>query len=44
MQVGDANAKKYFKEEVAKRYQSGFENVRHFLINGGYLNHFTDEE
>ncbi len=43
-EVGDAIAKKVFKEEIAKRYTSGNKNVQEFLKNEGYLNYLTKLE
>lgn len=43
-EVGDSKAKRAFKEEVAKRFETGCPAVVLFLIRGGYLNRFTKEE
>ncbi|NVM54291.1 MAG: hypothetical protein HWN66_11370 [Candidatus Helarchaeota archaeon] len=41
-EVGDPVAKKYFKEEIARRYSSGYQPVKEYLLHAGYL-HFLDE-
>ena len=43
-EAGDLLAKKVFKEEIAKRYNTGVESVRTYLKNGEYLNYLTKEE
>lgn len=43
-EVGDLTARRVFKNEVAERFASKHEPVSLFLINGGYLNFFNDEE
>ncbi len=43
-EVGDLIARKVFKDEVAERFASKHEPVSLFLIKGGYLNFFNDEE
>ena len=43
-QAGDPQAKKMFKEEVAKRLESGYLPVQLFLLNQGYLDFFTLDE
>ena len=43
-EVGDAPAKKVFKEEISKRLSSGFIPVMKFLANEGYLNELNLEE
>ena len=43
-EVGDSQAKRVFKEEIAKRFESGFEPVVKFLIIQGYMEYFTREE
>lgn len=43
-EVGDPLAKKVFKEEIAKRYNTGVESVRTYLENRNYLNYLTKEE
>jgi len=43
-ELGDPLAKKFFKEEVAKRIESGHLTVIQFLINQGYLKIFNSEE
>ncbi len=40
----DPQAKKVFKEEIAIRLGEGNRNVMLFLINGGYLSYFNEEE
>jgi len=42
--IGDVQAKKVFKEEIAERYENGTENVKKFLKNEGYLDHLSKEE
>ena len=43
-EAGDLLAQKVFKDEIAKRYNSGIENVRKSLENGNYLRFLTREE
>jgi len=43
-EAGDLLARKVFKDEIAKRYNSGIENVRKFLEKGDYLRFLTKEE
>ncbi len=43
-QAGDPQAKKVFKEEVARRLESGYLPVQLFLLNQGYLDFFTLDE
>ncbi len=43
-EVGDPMAKRVFKEEVAIRFESGYEPVKTFLLKSGYLNDFTEDE
>ncbi|MFX0137277.1 MAG: leucine-rich repeat domain-containing protein, partial [Candidatus Hodarchaeota archaeon] len=43
-EVGDPIAKRVFKEEVAKRIDSGYHNVIQFLINEKYTDDFTIDE
>ena len=43
-EAGDLLAKKVFKDEIAKRYNSGIETVRKFLEKGDYLRFLTKEE
>ena len=43
-EVGDPQAKKIFKDEVAYRFSSQFIPVIIFLIDGYYLDSFTEEE
>ena len=42
--VGDPQAKKCFKEEIAKRLESGCQSVKLFLEETGYLNYLSEEE
>lgn len=42
--IGDPRAELIFKEEIAKRLESGHKNVTLFLLSGGYLDYFTDSE
>lgn len=44
VEAGDLIARKVFKEEVAMRFGSRYKPVCLFLITGGYLNFFNDEE
>ena len=43
-EVGDLKALRVFKDEIAERFASKHEPVSLFLIKGGYLNFFNDEE
>jgi len=43
-ETGDLLARKVFKDEVARRYNTGIESVRTFLEKGGYLKFLTKEE
>ena len=43
-EIGDPTAKKMYKDEVAKRYISGSEEVRRMLISEGYIGSFNYEE
>jgi hypothetical protein len=43
-EAGDLKAKKVFKEEIVKRYNSGFEKVQHYLAREGYLNLLSNLE
>ncbi len=43
-EVGDPLAKKVFKEEIAKRFTSGYIPVIKYLLFEGYLNNFNREE
>lgn len=43
-EAGDLLARRVFKDEIAKRYNSGIENVRKFLEKGDYLRFLTKEE
>ncbi|MHA1104131.1 MAG: leucine-rich repeat domain-containing protein [Promethearchaeota archaeon] len=42
--IGDQLALKYFKEEIAKRFIEGNENIKDFLIGEGYLDYLDREE
>ncbi len=42
--VGDQIAKRVFKEEIAKRMESGHKSVVTYLISENYLNYLNDEE
>jgi len=42
--LGDPVAKRVFKEEIASRFESGFEPVVKFLIVQGYMEYFDEEE
>ena len=43
-EIGDPKAKRVFKEEIALRIESGYEPVITFLVEGGYLDYFSDDE
>lgn len=43
-EAGDPLAKKVFKEEIAKRYKSGFPSVVKYLEEEGYLKYLSQEE
>jgi hypothetical protein len=43
-QTGDPVAKKVFKEEIALRLESAYPSVVEYLINQGYIKHFTTFE
>jgi len=43
-EAGDPVAKKVFKEEIAKRYASGYPSVVKSLKNGGYLDYLSSDE
>ncbi len=43
-ELGDLRAKKIFKEEIAKRFLSGFIPTQFFLIGEGYLSYLNHEE
>jgi hypothetical protein len=43
-QAGDPVAEKIFKEEIALRLESGYPSVVQYLINQGYIRHFTPFE
>lgn len=42
--VGDSQAKKVFKEEIADRYNNGVESVRKYLRSMGFLQYLTTED
>jgi hypothetical protein len=42
--VGDPMAQKAFKEEIIKRFSSGYPNVVIFLLEGGYFKNLTVNE
>ncbi|MBD3256596.1 MAG: hypothetical protein GF383_16000, partial [Candidatus Lokiarchaeota archaeon] len=42
--VGDPEAKKVFKEEIALRLESGYPSVVEYLIINGYLKYLSSEE
>ncbi|MFX0038808.1 MAG: Rab family GTPase [Promethearchaeota archaeon] len=44
VKIGDPEAKKAFKEEIAMRIESGYPNVLMYLINHGYLEYLNEEE
>jgi len=44
VEFGDLKAFNVFKEEIARRFLSGFPPVLHFLLNQGYLDHLNKEE
>ena len=44
VKVGDPLAKKVFKEEFARRLESGYPSVVMYLINQGYLKYLNQEE
>ena len=41
---GDQKAKKVFREEIAKRLESGYSGVVNYLINEKYINYLNREE
>ena len=43
-EAGDPKAKRVFKQEIAKRYESGFPAVVEYLVQGGYLNYLDTDE
>jgi len=43
-EVGDVNAKKVFKDEIGKRFVSGFFPVMAYLFKEGFMNCLTTEE
>jgi len=44
VEAGDVKAKKVFKEEIAKRLESGFPTVVEYLIQEDYIKYLTHEE
>ena len=44
MKAGDRNAKRVFKEEIARRIESGHPSTVWYLIYEGYLEYFNREE
>ena len=44
VKAGDPVAKKVFKEEIARRFESGYPSVVLYLINQGYLEYLNNEE
>jgi hypothetical protein len=42
--AGDPLAKNIFKEEIALRLESGYPSVVEYLLNQGYIKHFTPSE
>jgi len=42
--IGDAHARKIFKEEIVKRFVNGTKNTRKFLCEEGYLEDLNEEE
>ncbi len=42
--VGDLKAKKIFKNEIGKRFETGPDSVRQFLALEGYLDYLSQEE
>lgn len=42
--VGDLKAKRVFKDEIAKRFTSGYLNVILYLLEQNYLDYLNDEE
>ncbi|MHA1281145.1 MAG: leucine-rich repeat domain-containing protein [Promethearchaeota archaeon] len=43
-ETGDKNAKRIYKEEIAKRFIAGTSQLRYMLRDEGYLDIFTEEE
>ncbi|MFX1275119.1 MAG: leucine-rich repeat domain-containing protein [Promethearchaeota archaeon] len=43
-EAGDPIAKNVFKDEIVKRFTSGHLNVMKYLINEGFMEHFTRDE
>jgi hypothetical protein len=43
-ELGDPLAKGVFKEEVARRVNTGYEPVIRYLLHNGYMKDFTEEE
>lgn len=42
--IGDVNAKKAFKQEIAKRFLSNFSPVQNYLIEEGFLRLLSNDE
>lgn len=43
-ELGDSQATKVFKDEIAKRFISGYSNIQSFLVLNGYMNYLNKEE
>ena len=43
-EVGDSLARRVFREEIAKRFESGYKNTIDFLREGGYTEYLSREE
>lgn len=43
-EAGDPIAKRVFKEEIAKRYASGFPSMVRYLEHEGYLKYLSEDE
>lgn len=43
-EVGDPKAKKFFKDEIGKRFEMGTDSVRQFLALEGYMDFLSREE
>lgn len=43
-QVGDPQARKIFKDEIARRFSTNYLSVQTYIIEEGYLDYFTKEE
>lgn len=44
VELGDKKAKLAFKEEISRRFSSGYPPIIRFLTEGNYLDNFSDEE